>query len=72
MLKRRRNRPYKTVKHKKYGRVRVLAKIATDRGGLALVKTRSHGTFWVRARSVGRSLFLVYGLRDPWPAHDPA
>jgi len=72
MFKRRRNRPYKTVKHKKYGRVRVLAKIATDRGGLALVKTRSHGTFWVRARSIGGSLFVGYRLRDPQPVYNPA
>lgn len=58
MRKRRSNRPHKTVKHDKYGRVRVLAKIATDRGGLALVKTSEFGSFWVRASSVGRSLLL--------------
>jgi len=45
------------VEHEKYGRVRVLKRVASDRGGLALIKTREYGIFWVRAGTVGESLF---------------
>jgi hypothetical protein len=43
----------KRVAHKKYGKVKVLTRMATDRGGLARIETSTQGTFWVRAAEVG-------------------
>jgi hypothetical protein len=42
----------------KYGQdTIVLSRIPTNRGGLALIATPNNGTFWVRARRVGRRLY---------------
>jgi hypothetical protein len=41
------------VTHRKYGKVEVLTRTATDRGGLARIETSTQGTFWVRAAEVG-------------------
>jgi hypothetical protein len=45
------------TKHRKYGWVRVLKLSASNQGGLALIATPEHGTFWVRARTVGVRLY---------------
>ena len=44
------------VAHKKYGKVKVLTRTATDRGGLARIETSTQGTFWVRAAEVGPAM----------------
>ena len=57
------------VKHKKYGWVKVLAVVASNRGGLARIATpwvgrgpgrvrsSADGVFWVRASTVGCQLW---------------
>ncbi len=40
------------AKHSRYGLVKILALSASNRGGLALIETAEHGTFWVRAYRV--------------------
>jgi len=47
-----------TVDIKKYGRVRVLKRVPSNRGGLALIRTFEYGLFWLRAKKVGKACFL--------------
>jgi hypothetical protein len=45
------------VMHPKYGRVTILEREATDKGGLALIETADYGSFWIRAAEVGPALW---------------
>jgi hypothetical protein len=47
-----------TVQHEKYGRVRVIKRVPSDRGGLALIRTKEYGLSWVRASAVGQPCFV--------------
>ena len=46
-----------TRNHRKYGRVRVIRRVASNRGGLALIATRERRVFWVRAYTIGKRLW---------------
>lgn len=48
-----------TVVTKKYGVVRVIRRVPSNRGGLALIRTTECATaFWVRAYRVGPRLYV--------------